>query len=118
MSREDQKKRLLNKLASGIAYAGPALAIVAGAASFHAIGSDFASDSGYQIAQAEAEAEGEAEGMPECPEGEVFVPAEGEAEAEAEGEAEAEAEGECVPEGEAEGESEAEGEGEGEAESN
>ena len=86
MSHEERQK-LLNKLARGIAYTAPLLAIIVGGASIHAISSDVVSESGYQMtAEGEGEAESEAEGESE---------AEAEAEAEAEGEAEGEGEGEA-----------------------
>jgi hypothetical protein len=85
---DEQRQTLLNKLARGIAYSAPILALAVGGASIHAISSDVVSESGYQM-MAEAEGEGEAEG-------------EAEAEAEAEGESEDDAEGEGEGEGEGE----------------
>lgn len=80
---EDKRRTLLENLSRSIAYAVPVVAIVALGATSHAIYSDLASESGYQMmAEGEAEAEGEGEG-----EGEGKAEGEGEAEAEAEGDA-------------------------------
>lgn len=96
MSRDTQKRQLLRKLARGITYTGPMLAVVVGASAFGtATAAEVNAESEYMmLAAGEAEAEGEAKGE-----------AEGEAKGEAEGEAEGEGEGEG--EGEAEGEAEA-----------
>jgi hypothetical protein len=101
----EQRQTLREKLARGIAYTAPILAIVAGGATMHAIGSDLLTEQGYSmtaVGEAEAEgmpeAEGAAEAMPEA------MP-EAEAEAEAEAMPEAEAEAEAMPEAEAEAES-------------
>ncbi|WP_169449984.1 hypothetical protein [Marinobacter orientalis] len=99
MSRDIQKRQLLRKLARGITYTGPMLAVVVGASALGtATAAEVNAQSEYMmLAAGEAEAEGEAKG-------------------EAEGKAEGEGEGERESEGEGEGESEAEGEGEGEGE--
>ncbi|MCL7942614.1 hypothetical protein [Marinobacter sp. ATCH36] len=94
MSRDTQKRQLLRKLARGITYTGPMLAIVVGASAFGtASAAEVTAESEYMMlaaGEAEAEAEGEAKGEAE---GEAKGEAEGEGEGEGEGEAEGEAEG-------------------------
>ena len=99
MSKQDYKQQLLNKLAKGISYTGPALAVLVASASMPALSADADAQEHLQLAAhhgAEGHGEGKAEG-----------------EGEAEGKAEGHAEGEREAEGEGEGEGEAEGKSEG-----
>jgi len=99
MSKQDYKQQLLNKLAKGMAYTGPALAVLVASASMPALSADTDAQEHLQLA-AHHGAEGHGEGK-----------AEGEGEGKAEGHAEGHAEGEGEAKGEGEGEAEGKSEG-------